>query len=165
MFLNEFRAFTIPEHRCISGKLLSQGWPKQNHNHSFPKGFCILCLIKRHLMAHPMTNLCVFSVIHCVEGAFDAASRRTPKLENRAPQYELKNWSLSWLGHPLYSGEIKKCNSHRRRWQEMQEKLPSSQKQLQPKNLKSTILGFWISSLLEHESKSQRKSLPCCTYS
>ena len=33
----------------------------------------------RHLMAHQMKNLCLFSVLHCVEGAgaFDASSRGT----------------------------------------------------------------------------------------
>ena len=33
----------------------------------------------RHLMAHQMQNLCVFSVFHCVEGAFDASYRGNPK--------------------------------------------------------------------------------------
>ena len=43
----------------------------------------------RHLMAHEMTNLSVFSAFHCVERAFDSASRG--KMENRAPQDELEN--------------------------------------------------------------------------
>ena len=32
-------------------------------------------------MAHQMKNLCGFSVFHCVEGAFGASSRGTPKMK------------------------------------------------------------------------------------
>ena len=42
-------------------------------------------------MAHQMKNLCVFSVLHCVEGAFGASSRGTPKLKHGVPRDELKN--------------------------------------------------------------------------
>ena len=33
----------------------------------------------RQLMAHRMKSCCVFSVFHCLERAFDAASRATPE--------------------------------------------------------------------------------------
>ena len=42
-------------------------------------------------MAHQMKHLCGFSVFHCVEGAFGAASGGTPKMKNGAPRDELKN--------------------------------------------------------------------------
>ena len=42
-------------------------------------------------MAHQMKNLCVFSVFHCVEGAFGAAFGVTPKMKNGVPRDELKN--------------------------------------------------------------------------
>ena len=57
----------------------------------FQKSFASDAASKRHLMAHQMKNLCVFSVFHCVEGAFGAASGGTPKMKNGAPQNELKN--------------------------------------------------------------------------
>ena len=38
-----------------------------------------------------MKNICVFSVLHYVEGASDAISRGTPELRNGAPRDELKN--------------------------------------------------------------------------
>ena len=44
----------------------------------------------RHLMAHQRNNLCVFSLFHCVEGAFDVSSRGTPKLKYGVPRDELK---------------------------------------------------------------------------
>ena len=42
-------------------------------------------------MAHQMKNLRGFAVFHCVEGAFGASSRGTPKLKNGAPRDALKN--------------------------------------------------------------------------
>ena len=39
-------------------------------------------------MVHQMKNLYVFSVLHCVQGAFDASSRGTPKLKNGVPRDE-----------------------------------------------------------------------------
>ena len=42
-------------------------------------------------MAHHMKHLSGFSVFHCVEGAFGASSRGTPKMKNGAPRDELKN--------------------------------------------------------------------------
>ena len=57
----------------------------------------------RHLMAHQMKNLCVFSVFHCVEGAFGASSGGTPKMKNGAPRDELQNgcgrgWAIPCRG-------------------------------------------------------------------
>ena len=48
------------------------------HNHNILKTFC---------------NLCVVSVLHCVDRAFDAVSRGIPELKKgaRAPQDEVKN--------------------------------------------------------------------------
>ena len=57
----------------------------------FQRSFASDVASKRHLMAHQMQNLCVFSVFHCVEGAFGAASGGAPKMKNGAPQDELKN--------------------------------------------------------------------------
>ena len=57
----------------------------------FQKSFASDATSKRHLMAHQMKNLCVFSVHDCVEGAFGAASGGTPKMKNGAPRDELKN--------------------------------------------------------------------------
>ena len=63
-------------------------------------------------MTHQMRNLCNFSVFHCVEGAFDATSRGTRKLQNRERQGELRNgrgrgWAVpcTWVSdsHPLCS--------------------------------------------------------------
>ena len=53
-------------------------------------------------MTHQMKNHCVFFVFHCVEGAFDATSRGTPTLKNRAPRDELKHgrgrgWAVPYL--------------------------------------------------------------------
>ena len=46
-----------------------QGRPKHNHNHNFPRKFCIWCHTKTaFVMAHQMKNICGFSVFHCVEG-------------------------------------------------------------------------------------------------
>ena len=42
-------------------------------------------------MTHQMKNLCVFSLFHCVEGGFDAASGGTPKMKIGAPRDELRN--------------------------------------------------------------------------
>ena len=52
-------------------------------------------------MTHRMKNLCVFSVFHCVEGAFGAASRGTPKTKNGTLPDELKNgrgrgWAVAY---------------------------------------------------------------------
>ena len=41
--------------------------------------------------SHQMQTLCVLSVFHCVEGAFDAASGGTPKMKNGAPRDEFKH--------------------------------------------------------------------------
>ena len=59
------------------------------NNQSFPNSFA--SDVASNLSAHQMTNLCVFSVFLCVEGAFGAASGGTPKLKGGAPQDELKN--------------------------------------------------------------------------
>ena len=42
-------------------------------------------------MTHQMQNLCVFSVCHCVAGAFAAASGGTPKMKNGVLRDELKS--------------------------------------------------------------------------
>ena len=50
-------------------------------------------------MIHQMKNLCVFSELHCVEGPFDATSRGTPELKNRAARDELNNGrGRGWAG-------------------------------------------------------------------
>ena len=61
-------------------------------------------------MAHQMKNLCVFSVFHCVEGAFGAASGGTPKMKNGAPRDELRNgrgrgWAVAYdsFSTPLWT--------------------------------------------------------------
>ena len=51
----------------------------------FQKSFASDATSKRHLMAHQMKHLCVFSVFHCVEGAFGAASGGYPKNETWGP--------------------------------------------------------------------------------
>ena len=43
------------------------------------KSFAPDATSERHVMAHQMKNLCVFSVFHCVERAFGAASGGTPQ--------------------------------------------------------------------------------------
>ena len=65
----------------------------------FPKSFASDATPKRHLVAHQMTNLCGFSVFHCVEGTFGASSGGIPKMKNGAARDELKNgrgrgWAL-----------------------------------------------------------------------
>ena len=70
-------------------------------------------------MAHQMKNLCVFSVFHCVEGAFGAASRGTPKTQNGAPRNELKNgrgrgWAVPYMKQNASAGE--QSEAPRRRW-------------------------------------------------
>ena len=42
-------------------------------------------------------------MVHCVEGAFDASSRGTPKLKNGVPQDELKNGCGCVLAVPYKS--------------------------------------------------------------
>ena len=54
-------------------------------------------------MAHQMKNLRGFFVFHCVERAFGASSRGTPKMKNGAPRDELKNgrgrgWAVPYEG-------------------------------------------------------------------
>ena len=41
-------------------------------------------------MAHQMKGLCVFSVFHCVEGAFGAAAGGTPKMKDGAREMNSK---------------------------------------------------------------------------
>ena len=57
----------------------------------FQKSFASDATPKRHLMAHQIQNLCGFSMLHCVEGAFGASSGGTPKLKNGVPRDELKH--------------------------------------------------------------------------
>ena len=52
----------------------------------FKKSFASDATSKWRLMAHQMRNLCVFSVFHCVEGAFGAASGGTPKMKKIGPR-------------------------------------------------------------------------------
>ena len=89
------------------GRCSSQGRPKVNHNHIVQQYFALDVALKRHLMARHMKNLCVFSVFHCVEGAFDAAFRHTSKLEWGAARWTQK-WLWSWLGCPLSSDPQKR---------------------------------------------------------
>ena len=81
---------------------LNQGRPKHNHNHNFPKQFCIRCHIKTAFDDTSDENISVFFVFHCVERAFGAASGVTPKTKNGAPRDELKNgrgrgWAVAYL--------------------------------------------------------------------
>ena len=40
-----------------------------------------LSSLERHMSSLSLSDVCVFSVLHCAEGAFDAASKGTPKLK------------------------------------------------------------------------------------
>ena len=55
-------------------------------------------------MTHQMKNLCVFSVFHCVEAAFDATSRGISEIKNGALRDELKNGSGNSAGADCDSG-------------------------------------------------------------
>ena len=64
---------------------------------------CIWCHTKSAFDGHRMEDLCGFSVLRCVEGAFGASSGGTPKLKNGAPRDELKNgcgrgWAVPYVG-------------------------------------------------------------------
>ena len=67
------------------------------------------------MMAHQMKNLCVFSVFHCVGGAFGAASGGTPKMKNVAPRDELKNgrgrgWAVAYCKGPNQQTGVHPCS-------------------------------------------------------
>ena len=88
--------------RIMNGSFVSiRDGPNTTTTIIFPKSFASDATPKRHLMAHQMKHLCVFSVFHCVEGAFGASSGATPKMKNGAPRDELKNgrgrgWVVSY---------------------------------------------------------------------
>ena len=79
---------------CCCRKIQLRDGPNTTTTIIFLKSFASDVASKRHLMAHDahqMQNLSVFSVFHCVEGAFGAASRSTPEMKNGVPRDELEN--------------------------------------------------------------------------
>ena len=74
-----------------------------------------------------MKNLYVFSVFHCVEGAFDESSRGTPKLKNEVPQDELKNGrGCVWAVPEKNSKNRDKSPLGSRRWEQTEVPLKKS---------------------------------------
>ena len=67
---------TYSAYGTIPGMFIRDG-PNNHKLLIFPKSLASDVTSNRHLMAHQMKHLCVFSVFHCGEGAFDASSRGT----------------------------------------------------------------------------------------
>ena len=87
-----FRQFLlITNYSTELGPLRIRDGPNTTTTIIFQKSFASDVTSKRHLMADQIKNRCVFSVFHCVEGAFGAASGGTPKMKHGAPRDELKN--------------------------------------------------------------------------
>ena len=87
--------------KCPSS-LMNQGRPSHNHNHSFflAKHSAPDVTSKRNMTTHQMKIHCVFSVVHSVEGASDAAFRGTPVLKIGRREMNSK-WLGSRSGRPL----------------------------------------------------------------
>ena len=94
-----------------SARLQKSSKPNTTTTIIFQTSFASDATSKRHLTAHQMKNLYVFSVFHRVEGAFGAASGGTPKMKNAAPRDELKNGrGRGWAVAYSFKCQSRKCS-------------------------------------------------------